>query len=72
MVSEDLFRQLEKLIPAGERSDFINTAIQEQMALYGRKKAFAYFATLNHEKKKRWNDAHIVTFLKNERKKGLL
>ena len=72
MIDEDLIDRLETLIPSGERSDFMNTAMNEALASYGRKKAFEFFATLPRKEKKKWTDETIVKFIKNERKKSLL
>jgi len=40
MVNESLLVELNVYIPAGERSDFVNQAIEESIARYKMKKAF--------------------------------
>lgn len=39
MISHPLLKELEELIPRGERSDFINEAIEEALTRFSRKKA---------------------------------
>lgn len=39
MMSRELLIQLNQLVPAGERSNFMNEALEEAITRYGRKKA---------------------------------
>lgn len=39
MISKEILVQFRQLIPAGERSDFMNDALKEAITDYGRRKA---------------------------------
>lgn len=69
MIDEDLIDRLETLIPSGERSDFLNEAMNEALTDYGRKKAFEFFEDFRKKQKKKWKTGEIVKFIKNEREK---
>lgn len=69
MVNEDIIMRLESLIPSGGRSDFVNEAMEEALAAYGRKKAFEFIETFKKSQKKSWTSEKIVSFIKNEREK---
>ncbi|QQR54329.1 hypothetical protein IPG41_03940 [Candidatus Peregrinibacteria bacterium] len=40
MMDSDLLDRLGELIPPGERSDFVNEAVEEKLLRWGRQKAF--------------------------------
>lgn len=40
MVSMSVLGQMENLIPAGKRSDFVNEAVEKALIQFGRQKAF--------------------------------
>ncbi len=72
MVDEGILERVEAIIPSGERSDFVNHAMEQALIVYGRKKAFEFFQELPKKGKKKWTSDNIVKFIKNERKKRLL
>lgn len=67
MIDEDIIERLEQLIPTGERSDFVNSTINEALVLYGRRKAFDFFENFRKEQKKNWKTDEIVKFIRKER-----
>ena len=69
MVDEEIIERLEQLIPSGERSDFMNEAMNEKLKQFGRDKAFKFFEEFRKKQKKAWSTDEIVTFIQNEREK---
>ena len=49
MISKEILMQFRQLIPAGERSDFINEALEEAIIDYGRRKAIEGMRRLSEE-----------------------
>lgn len=72
MISEETFENLEKLIPGGQRSDFINAAIEEMLIKQGREKAIDFFEEFKKKQKKSMDTRDIVKFIRHERRKNLL
>ncbi len=72
MIDEAILERLEALVPSGERSDFVNNAMEEAIAEHGMKQAMKFFSTLAKKEKKKWTGKNIVKFIKNERHKSLL
>ena len=69
MVDENIMERLEQYIPQGERSDFVNHAMNQKLQEYGRKKAFEFIEEFKKTQTKTWTSEKIVKFIKNERKK---
>lgn len=40
MISKEILKSLHQVIPAGQRSDFVNEALEDALIDYSRKKAF--------------------------------
>ena len=51
MLTKDIRIQLNQLIPAGERSDFINQALQKALVKYSRQKAMEAIEKFRKENK---------------------
>ncbi len=69
MVDEGILERVEAIIPLGERSDFVNHAMEQALIAYGRKKAFEFIEKFKKSQKKVWTSEKIITFIKNEREK---
>lgn len=67
MVDHDITQRLEQLVPVGERSDFVNKAMDEALVLYGRRKAFEFFETFRKKQKKKWKVNEITEFIRKDR-----
>jgi|GEM_PF-2722339 hypothetical protein len=67
MVDEEVAAKLEQLVPAGERSDFFNHAMNEALTLYGRRRAFEFFEDFRKKQKKLWKTDEITEFIRKDR-----
>ena len=64
MMSRPVVMQLKKLIPAGERSDFVNTAMEAALLRFQRQKAIEGMEAFRKKYKLRMTTAEIIR-LKN-------
>ena len=65
MVNEDLVAEINVYIPTGERSDFVNEAIEEALSDYKQRKAFEAMDELREEANLYLSTEEIIR-LKNE------
>lgn len=65
MVNETLVAEINVYIPSGERSDFVNEAIEEALADYKQKKAFEGMDKLRKKYKIHLSTSEFIR-LKNE------
>ena len=68
MIEQSLLEELENIVPAGERSDFMNEAVEEKLAHIGRKKAYEYIKEFKKAQKKSWSNKEILKFIHEGRK----
>jgi hypothetical protein len=66
LIEEDLYRDLEKLVPPGKRSQVINTALRKELELLRRKKAVEQLYALS-EIGKTFSSQEIVEILSEDR-----
>lgn len=69
MVDEVILERLEALVPSGERSDFVNNAVEEAIKSYGRNKAFEFLEKFKKSQKTTWSSEKINSFIRKEREK---
>lgn len=81
MMKNELLEKIEQFIPAGERSDFINEAVEEKIKDFMQKKAFEFFDEFQKKQKKSFSgkgrrkskrESEMVKFIRNSRKNELL
>lgn len=60
MVNKDIFIEIKTWIPSGERSDFVNDALQEAIFRYKRKSASAMIDGLREKAKIRMSTAEMI------------
>lgn len=65
MIRDDLIAEMATYIPSGERSDFVNEAIEEAIQDYKTRKAFAGMDALRKKYKLRLSTQEFIR-LKNE------
>lgn len=65
MISDDLIMEITIYIPSGERSDFVNEAIDHALARFKQKKAFEAMANLRKKHKLHLSTKEFIR-LKNE------
>jgi hypothetical protein len=66
LIEEDIYRDLEKLVPPGKRSQVVNTALRKELELIRRKKAVEQLYTLS-EVGKTFASQEIVEILSADR-----
>ena len=59
MISVKVLHAMQKLVPAGERSDFVNKAIDDAMLYRGRKKAAEMMDEMREKLKLKITDAQV-------------
>jgi len=64
MISKDVLAELKEWIPAGERSDFVNEALEEAVLDFQRRKASASMDAFREKNKLSMTTAEIIR-LKN-------
>lgn len=64
MISKEILKSLHQVIPAGERSDFVNEALEDALIDYSRKKAFEQIEKFRKEWKLKMTTDEIIK-LKN-------
>lgn len=68
MVNRNILIDLKKWIPAGERSNFVNGALEKAILRFKREKAFVAMDELREKAKLRMTDAEIIRFKNYGRK----
>lgn len=68
MIEQKLFEDLESLIPAGERSDFMNDALEEAIIDFSRKKASKWMEEFKEKNKIKMTTKEILKTIRYGRK----
>lgn len=64
MINQEILEMLKKWIPAGDRSDFVNGALEEAVRRYRREKAFQLIDELREKSKLKMSTSEMIK-LKN-------
>ncbi|MBI4995151.1 hypothetical protein HZC21_05970 [Candidatus Peregrinibacteria bacterium] len=62
MVNQETLEALKKWIPAGDRSDFVNGALEDAVRRYTKEKAFQMIDELREKAKIRMSTAEMIKF----------
>lgn len=68
MIDENILKGLNSLIPAGQKSNFINEAIEEKIIKYGKQKAFESIEIIRSNLKLNMNTKEILKAIKDGRR----
>lgn len=71
MISMSVVEKLETLVPAGQRSDFINEALEENLAQYARRKAFEELDEFKKKHPLKMSTGQILKIIHDGRKELL-
>ena len=68
MISEDLLDQLEEVVSSGERSDFVNEAVEEKLLRWSRRKAFELIEEFQKEHPVKMSDKQLLKMIHEDRR----
>lgn len=68
MMNSDVLEQLAGVIPPGERSDFINEAVEEKLLRWSRQKAFELIEEFKKENPVKMSDKQMLKMIHESRR----
>lgn len=68
MIDQNLVEEMASLIPSGERSDFVNEALENALTIWSRKKAFELIDEAKKRDTKSYTTDQILEIIHNDRR----
>ncbi len=68
MIDQNLMEEMASLIPSGERSDFVNEALENALIIWSRKKAFELIDEANKTHPLKTSTEEILNIIRNDRR----
>lgn len=68
MIDQNLVEEMTSLIPSGERSDFVNEALENALTIWSRKKAFELIDEANKTHPLKTSTEEILNIIQNDRR----
>lgn len=68
MIDAKLLQEMERVVPSGERSDFVNVALEEKLKEWSRKKATELIHEFKLKNPMKMKSSEILKIIKNDRR----